>query len=1137
MLRNRKLWCLLALAFVAAVFSASYRARAQKEKAGDNSTLKPAASQTADIPEPGLILKSPSRSFEGTQGSITDTATVNFKDILKKPQIAKLKPKDGSKGPKRDGDFLVQDGDWQRPAAPIGVKPQAPNNTSKHIQPGVPSPAPSSSFLAYADDNTTIPPDPHGAVGPNHVVTATNARIRIHDRNGNTLGTTVLDTFWASLGNPNTFDPRVLYDAAASRWIMVVTANAESAASSVLIAVTTTSDPTGTWRLFRVDADSQDLVWADYPSVGFNNQWITIQVNMFTTAAGAFSRTQVYAFVKNDIYGTGNANFTLFSRADIGSTQVPAVSYDATDTQYLLQRFNSANGTLRIYTVTGPAATPTLTDTGLTPVSPINWSTSPPASATANDFASQAGNLSLLQNNDSRMQSVVLRNGSLWGTHTIFYPAGGAPFRSAVQWWQLNPTNATVQQRGVIDDTSGNTFYAFPSMAVNVNNDVLIGYSRFSLTQFVSANYAFRAGGDPANTLREDSIMKAGDGPYEKRFGGEANRWGDYSATVVDPTNGVDMWTLQEYADVPFGTGANSGRWSSWWARVRADGTVSGPATPPQTAPTATPVPGVPANDNFAAAQVISNCSGSTINNTFSATRETGEPENVSGSVGGKSIWYRWQAPATGPVNFTTEGSTFDTTLGIYTGNSVAALSLVASDDDSGPGVTSSVGFTASNGTIYYISIDGFQNAGVTPGGPTVLTWRLDNNVCAPNSVIQFTRPVYNTIEATGVAVLTVERQGSTSGAASVNYQTADGTALQRTDYTVSSGTVNFLAGEKFKTLAIPITDDAYVENTESLTVTLSSPVNGGLGSNTTATLNIINNETLESPTNPINTSRFFVRQQYADFLSREPDQAGFDYWTGELTSRTGNELTVRRREVSNAFFFELEYQQTGAYVYRLYRAAYGNNQPFPNPNPDPDNSCPASISRTILRAHLPAYANFTADRAQVRGGTELAATQLALARNFVQRAEFTARYAASLNTGAAFVDAVLATLTSINVNLSSQRTALIAQYDGAGGGNNGRAQVLYRLADDNAANPIINTPFINAEYNRAFVVTQYFGYLRRDPDICGVNFWFDIINRFPPRSAASQVAMVCAFITSGEYQTRFSPLTPRNDQECPPAP
>jgi hypothetical protein len=96
----------------------------------------------------------------------------------------------------------------------------------------------------------------------------------------------------------------------------------------------------------------------------------------------------------------------------------------------------------------------------------------------------------------------------------------------------------------------------------------------------------------------------------------------------------------------------------------------------------------------------------------------------------------------------------------------------------------------------------------------------------------------------------------------------------------------------------------------------------------------------------------------------------------------------------------------------------------------------------------------------------------------------------------------------------------------------------LFRLAEDNqAGNPINNRAFIDAEYNKAFVTTQYFGYLRRDADMPGLNFWLGVVNQFPLRSPTGQNGMVCAFITSAEYQQRFSAGVTRANAECPPAP
>jgi len=266
-----------------------------------------------------------------------------------------------------------------------------------------------------------------------------------------------------------------------------------------------------------------------------------------------------------------------------------------------------------------------------------------------------------------------------------------------------------------------------------------------------------------------------------------------------------------------------------------------------------------------------------------------------------------------------------------------------------------------------------------------------------------------------------------------------------------------------------------------------------------------------------IDDSDFFVNEHYVDFLNRFPDTGGFAFWNSKFTNCAGNQpcLNATRIDVSNQFFFVLEYQQTGAYVYRLYRAAFGNTQPFPvqsNSNPTEGNK-------------LPLYANYKADRQQVVGGANLTQQQQDLANAFVARPEFLTRYPAS-QTLAEFVDAVLTRIqTDLGPDLTSQRNALIAL--------GSRGAVLYRLADDNASNPIVNKPLIDAEYNRAVVYTQYARYLRRNVDIPGFLFWLSAINAGPLRDLGNQRTMVCNFITSAEYQLRFGSTVTHTNAEC----
>lgn len=121
-------------------------------------------------------------------------------------------------------------------------------------------------------------------------------------------------------------------------------------------------------------------------------------------------------------------------------------------------------------------------------------------------------------------------------------------------------------QRGRLDDASGVLFYGYPSLAVNGSGDMLLGFTSFSAQQFASGSYAYRAAGDPPGTLRAERLYKVGEDIYVRDQHG-ANRWGDYSATVVDPVNDTDFWTIQEYAAARAPVSGVS-RWGTWWGRV-----------------------------------------------------------------------------------------------------------------------------------------------------------------------------------------------------------------------------------------------------------------------------------------------------------------------------------------------------------------------------------------------------------------------------------------------------------------------------------------------------------------------------------------------------------------------------------------
>ncbi len=241
-----------------------------------------------------------------------------------------------------------------------------------------------------------------------------------------------------------------------------------------------------------------------------------------------------------------------------------------------------------------------------------------------------------------------------------------------------------------------------------------------------------------------------------------------------------------------------------------------------------------------------------------------------------------------------------------------------------------------------------------------------------------------------------------------------------------------------------------------------------------------------------IDDADFFVSQHYIDFLGRFPDQGGLDYWAQQVAQCGADAACINSRRVgiSAAFFIENEFQQTGYYVYKLYRAAL-NRQPV--------------------------FAEFRPDRRVVVGGTSIDAGKTDLAAAFIQRPAFLQKYPSTLGRDA-FVDAVIAGVQqTAGVDLSGQRSALLSQFDAGG-----RAAVIKKVADDPS--------FSQAEYNRAFVAMQYWGYLNRDYDLGGYNFWLDVVNN---RVTNNYRAMVCAFITSKEYQERFGTTVTRTNADC----
>jgi hypothetical protein len=266
-----------------------------------------------------------------------------------------------------------------------------------------------------------------------------------------------------------------------------------------------------------------------------------------------------------------------------------------------------------------------------------------------------------------------------------------------------------------------------------------------------------------------------------------------------------------------------------------------------------------------------------------------------------------------------------------------------------------------------------------------------------------------------------------------------------------------------------------------------------------------------------INDADFFVQQQYIDFLSRFPDQSGFNFWLNQIAScgTDANCIAFKRDNTSGAFFLSIEFTETGTEAVRTMKAAYGD-------------ATGTSTWQGVHQLPVPIIrrSEFLPDQLQLSNGvvvgqpgweTVLEANKVAYFNGFVTRTRFTTAYPTSL-TPAQFVDALFAN-TGITPS-ASERSAAINEFGGAANtaDNAARARALRKVAE--------NPAFEAAEKNRVFVLMQYLGYLRRDPnvgpdtDYTGYDFWLQKLNNHNGDFHAAE--MVRSFLVSGEYIGRF---------------
>jgi Calx-beta domain-containing protein len=431
------------------------------------------------------------------------------------------------------------------------------------------------------------------------------------------------------------------------------------------------------------------------------------------------------------------------------------------------------------------------------------------------------------------------------------------------------------------------------------------------------------------------------------------------------------------------------------------------------------------------------------------------------------------------------------------------------------------IGDTVTEGNeTFFINLANPANATISDnqGMATI----IDDESSSKPPTVQFAVARPSVSEGGKSITVEVTRSGDLSAGATVDYATTPSNASERSDYTSAFGKLRFAAGESSKTLKVFITDDVFVEGNELFLVNLSNPTGGAsLGSPATSVVTITDNDSTPPNSNPADDASFFVRQHYIDFLNREPDAAGLAFWTNQITECQQPGATcdaaVRRINVSAAFFLSIEFQETGYLVERIYKSAYG------------DATGVSTFGGTHqLPVPIVRFNEFLPDTQQIGNGVVvgdpgsdmvLENNKVSYTQDFVSRSRFTSAYATTL-TPTQFVDALF---TNAGVTpAANDRTTAINEFGGAGNtvDTAARARALRRVAE----NSILN----QQEKNRAFVLMEYFGYLRRNPndpqdsDYTGYDFWLTKLNEFHGNFVNAE--MVKSFLVSGEYRHRFGP-------------
>lgn len=441
---------------------------------------------------------------------------------------------------------------------------------------------------AYTGGYRFIPPDSHAAAGPNHVVDVVNVTITFHQKNGTIDMQDSLANFFASLSPLTfTFDPKVLYDQYAGRWVVLtmeqtqVSSGDPADTSRMFVAVSDDSDPNGTWYVsqFSTVVNTGEDNWADYPGFAVDDKAVYITTNLFGFSSGSYNGARVWILDKGlgsgGFYDNGPLSVTVadpYASAGIATTTQPSHMYGTVPAGMgvFLVSFSGissgSNELAQVVRLDDPLGTPTFTQTYVSLGDIDSLSGSLP------DMP-QSGTTTLIESNDRRALDAVWRNNALWLTTTINPNTGADSGQATAMWIKIDTSNLgslSLADSGTIggEDIATGAYTTFPSIAVNASEDVVVGFSASAPSIYAGAYFVDRQASDAPGYTGSAVTVKAGVDWYKRTFGGARNRWGDYSAAVVDPADEC-FWVFNEWADTQ-GTliSGEQGRWGTAYVKT-----------------------------------------------------------------------------------------------------------------------------------------------------------------------------------------------------------------------------------------------------------------------------------------------------------------------------------------------------------------------------------------------------------------------------------------------------------------------------------------------------------------------------------------------------------------------------------------